>query len=233
MLLQDSSSNGNRPSVAAGGRACCPTCSVVGCAVPSVPRAPADKRNASIWTPSPGALGTARPTFTGSGGLGNMPGSRRLLRHEMSSMVEARRQPRRGGLCIGWRANTGLPNPARGDPVAGPDLPSYPTQSRSPLRGSESGSGWHCYKQATPGGVSERRSGWQHHFGSGRAVPDVGNDKLGRRGLGRGGRRSSKPLVAACPRCAVSPASKSARCPSFRTTAAPGDKEGRVWRPGP
>jgi len=62
--------------VAADVRACCPSGSGVGRAVPSAPRASAKVRNVWIWTTSHGALGTARPTFTRAEHLGNTPGNR-------------------------------------------------------------------------------------------------------------------------------------------------------------
>ena len=54
-------------------RACCPNRSVVGRGVPSAPRASESARNARVRSTSPGALGTAHPTFTRAYDLGNTP----------------------------------------------------------------------------------------------------------------------------------------------------------------
>ena len=66
-------------SVAADGRACCPTGSLVRSGVPTTPRASAGARNVWNWTISGGAVGTPRPTFKLARDLGNMPVYRRYL----------------------------------------------------------------------------------------------------------------------------------------------------------
>jgi hypothetical protein len=65
--------------VAADVRACCLSRSALGRAVPSAPRGSEAVRNVRLWATSPGALGTARPTFKHANDLGNTPVSRRIL----------------------------------------------------------------------------------------------------------------------------------------------------------
>ena len=66
-------------SVAADGRACCPTGSLVRSGVPTKLRASAGARHVWNWTISRGAGGTPRPTFKLARDLGNMPVYQRYL----------------------------------------------------------------------------------------------------------------------------------------------------------
>jgi len=66
----------NGPRRADQERACCLNGLAVGRAVPSGPQGSDNSWNVGVW-PTSGALGTARPTFTSVGDLGNTPERRR------------------------------------------------------------------------------------------------------------------------------------------------------------